>query len=103
MRSAAALVLALGACGTPAAQPDALHSECGHPGDTGNDLGIGKFCTDLTMCGGTAPLCSNIGDPTTYFCTRTCHADAGVDQCGSGASCECGGGATCGCTPTVCL
>ncbi len=95
--------LVLAACGSPAAQPDTFSSTCGKPGDTGNELGVGKFCTNLGECNGTAPLCSNVGDPTTYFCTRTCHLDAGVDQCGANASCECGGGATCGCTPIACL
>jgi hypothetical protein len=92
-----------------------VYSTCGHPGDTGNSLGVGAFCDNFHDCDGTADahLCSIIGDSTTHFCTKICTpppdggdagaADAsGDDGCGDGASCQCGG-AGCGCTPDACL
>ncbi|MCA9678417.1 MAG: hypothetical protein KC464_25550, partial [Myxococcales bacterium] len=92
--------------GVPDAGPaDAFASTCGQPGDPGNELGVGHFCQTLLDCGDTAeaPLCSNIGDETTWFCTKTCaNEDAGVEVCGTGATCTCGNGG-CGCTPTSCL
>src|SRR5689334_18216559 len=95
------LVLVLAACngGAPAA-PDAPFSKCGHPGDTGNEQGVGKYCTSLSDCSQTvnAGLCSNVGDETTFFCTHTCNATDPPDICGTGATCECGNGG-CGCTP----
>ncbi|NVB80583.1 MAG: hypothetical protein HOV81_19470 [Kofleriaceae bacterium] len=86
------------------ASGDAFESTCGHPGDQGNDKGIGKFCTGLSDCSGNmdAVLCSSLGDPTTHFCTRTCPmGDSSV--CGTGAECTCNDNNQCGCTPTVCL
>src|SRR5512140_3507707 len=95
-------VVALVACGSPEAKVDAFYTTCGHPGDVGNELGVGKFCELLSDCTETsAPLCSNLGDVTTFFCTKTCHADAGVDECGANASCQCDG-TRCGCTPLAC-
>ena len=81
---------------------DAFESECGHPGDMGNEVGIGKFCASLGECDSTAPLCSSIGDPNTHFCTRTCQmGDNSV--CGTGAECTCNSSNQCGCTPSACL
>jgi hypothetical protein len=105
---AASTVACGGGGGAP--EPDAFFSYCGHPGDEGNELGVGKFCDEFADCGDTvnAPLCSEIGDPSTHFCTKTCRggdADAGSleEQCGSGEiTCVCSGG-QCGCTPTECL
>ncbi len=86
-------------------------SKCGHPGDMGNSLGVGKFCEHIADCADTksAHLCSVIGDLTTHFCLMTCTppADAGdaaapAAQCGENATCECGNGG-CGCTPNACL
>lgn len=110
---AVAMTLALAAgcgddagAGVPDAGPaDGFASTCGQPGDPGNELGVGHFCQTLLDCGDTAeaPLCSNIGDETTWFCTKTCaNEDAGVEVCGTGATCTCGNGG-CGCTPTSCL
>ena len=84
------LVLALTACGSSKAQPDTFSSSCGHPGDQGNELGVGKFCQMISDCNTTpnASICSNLGDVTTFFCTRTCQGDAGNDQCGTGAQTE---------------
>jgi len=85
---------------------DAFESTCGMPGDPGNELGVGKFCTMLGDCETTpdAPLCAILGDPTAFFCTKICAApgDAGVNECGTGAECICSGG-NCGCVPSSCL
>jgi hypothetical protein len=109
-----ALILIFAACGgddgggssTPDAKTvDAYFSECGHPGDMGNELGIGKFCGNgLSDCADTpsAPLCSSLGSSTTHFCTKTCPMGS-TDACGTGAECTCNGNNQCGCTPSVCL
>ncbi len=91
-------------------------SACGHPGDTGNGKGVGKFCTGQNDCvlGGMATnFCSAFGNAVqpsaddTYFCTiYPCNPDAGVVECGENATCLCGsqGGTTgCACTPNSCL
>ena len=89
----------------------ALLSQCGKPGDVGNNLGVGKFCMLLSDCDGKAGLCSSLGngpDPAasdTYFCTILCKSDGGVD-CGDNATCTCGdanGMGGCACTPNSCL
>jgi hypothetical protein len=89
---------------TPDAAVDALYSTCGHPGDLGNELGIGKFCTSFGDCAETAmaPLCSIIGDSSTHFCTKTCPMGS-TNQCGTATMCVCNSGGQCGCTPTACL
>lgn len=107
MRLALLAILLCAACGgdDAAVVPDAnFVTTCGSPGDEGNELGIGKFCRTLNDCTDTddAPLCSNIGDETTWFCTRTCANEDDDAVCGSDTECVCGGGG-CGCTPTVCL
>lgn len=89
----------------PDASVDAYESTCGHPGDTGNELGVGLFCPGgLADCAHTpaAPLCSSLGDSTTHFCTKTCTMGS-TDQCGAGAQCVCDSSNRCGCTPTSCL
>jgi hypothetical protein len=105
-------VLAVMACGGGKAKPDAavdaFESTCGHPGDVGNELGIGKFCNDLADCQNnmSAALCSILGDSTTHFCTKTCSGSGSAGQCGTATTCACQGSGTsgpCGCTPTVCL
>ena len=96
------------ACGSKAAHPDAtvdaLDSFCGHPGDTGNELGVGKFCNTSTDCTSapSAHLCATIGNPQAHFCTLTCTMGGSASQCGTNTMCICQGGA-CGCTPTSCL
>lgn len=87
------------------AAPDAYESDCGRPGDEGNELGVGKFCAVFSDCGSTAsaPLCSSLGDPNTHFCTKTCSSTGPADQCGTGAECTCNASNQCGCTPSVCL
>jgi hypothetical protein len=83
-------------------------SACGHPGDKGNSLGIGQYCTASTDCPGTAPICSNIensdADPTlnTFFCVIPCTGCEAPGFCGSGASCVCEAPDKCGCTPVTC-
>jgi hypothetical protein len=129
---AASIPLGLAACGssgggttvdmsTPAdlakvKAPDmtVLISQCGQPGDVGNSIGVGKFCTKQSDCNTgnlKTNLCSAIGNSggagDTYFCTVfPCHLDGGVAECGENATCECGsgGGMTgCACTPNSCL
>jgi hypothetical protein len=111
MRAAVLIMFVLAACGgdgssskTPDASIDAFYSECGQPGDTGNELGIGHFCATLSDCNGlqNAPLCSSFGDPNTHFCTRTCPMGDNT-VCGTGAECTCNSSSQCGCTPSVCL
>ena len=82
---------------------DAFASTCGHPGDTGNELMIGKFCQSFGDCPQSAPLCSIIGDSTTHFCTRTCQGSGSNAQCGTNTTCTCNSSNQCGCTPNSCL
>ena len=104
------LVFILVACGgddgakSPDAGADAFESDCGKPGDMGNELGIGKFCASLSDCSSTAsaPLCSSLGDANTHFCTKTCQMGS-TGACGTGAECTCNANNQCGCTPSVCL
>lgn len=101
------LTVVLSACGGDAstavdASVDAFESDCGKPGDTGNELGIGKFCASLSDCDSSAPLCSSLGDPDTHFCTKTCQMGS-TTACGTGAECVCNSTNQCGCTPSVCL
>ena len=81
------------------------NSICGHPGDVGNSIGVGMFCTMLSDCTKKASLCTTLGSSNTFFCTRTCdpNSDMGiVAQCGDGnARCACQGG-QCGCYPGSC-
>jgi hypothetical protein len=89
----------------------ALLSQCGHPGDTGNSLGVGKFCMTIADCNGgglKTNICSALGNgPTpspsdTYFCTIfPCKPDGGSD-CGAMATCVCAMQG-CACTPDSCL
>jgi hypothetical protein len=114
MRNRIAIIvfcLAAVACGggdsTPvdaAEDVDAFESDCGRPGDVGNELGIGKFCASLSDCSTTqsAPLCSSLGDANTHFCTKTCDMGS-TDQCGTATECTCNANNQCGCTPSVCL
>ena len=84
---------------------DAYFSKCGHPGDVGNELGIGKFCAQFSDCSTTqsAPLCSSLGDTQTHFCTKTCSSTGSASQCGTVTTCECNASNQCGCTPNSCL
>jgi hypothetical protein len=83
----------------------AQQSDCGNPGDVGNELGVGKYCPNgISDCSNTpmAPLCSSLGDPNTHFCTKTCQMGS-TGTCGTGAECVCNGNNQCGCTPSSCL
>ena len=90
------------------ASVDAYESECGHPGDEGNELGVGRFCENNSSgeCATTqaAPICSYVGSTSTHFCTKLCQMGS-TGSCGTGAECVCNGGSTsqCGCTPSSCL
>jgi hypothetical protein len=93
---------------TPDAAIDAFFSICGNPGDTGNEKGIGKFCTSVGDCADTvgAPLCANLGNPDAHFCTTTCPSSemgSNSPTCGTGISCTCNSSNQCGCTPNSCL
>jgi hypothetical protein len=114
-------VVAIG-CGssTPATAPDlsmpmssggdmAVYSLCGHPGDTGNSLGVGHYCMDSMDCKGLqAPVCSTvmpIMQGPIYFCTIQCDPNATTSTCGAGATCTCldpNNPALCGCVPDPC-
>ncbi|MBA2540193.1 MAG: hypothetical protein H0V17_11200 [Deltaproteobacteria bacterium] len=106
-------VLAFGSgsgCGEGSSSPDGpapdtepFESDCGFPGDQGNELGIGKFCDSQSDCvEANLPFCSTLGDPNTHFCTKLCDMGS-TDQCGTATECTCNGNNQCGCTPSVCL
>ena len=116
--AAAAVILALAGCGgdSPGAsdmatgKDMALFSVCGHPGDTGNSLGVGKFCMKISDCSSNskATLCSTLGSDNAFFCTMPCTPpanDLGNSDCGENAFCQCGSGSQqsgCGCYPNSC-
>jgi hypothetical protein len=87
-----------------------IQSNCGHPGDVGNSLGVGKFCTAgefVAQCGMNklATVCANLGDDHEFFCTAPCDGtDGGVPgYCGENAECACdSSGRGCGCFPLSC-
>ena len=72
---------------------------CGQPGDAGNELGVGKYCSGFGDCTGMANLCASLGDPQLHFCTMVCQMGG---NCGTGATCQCQGG-QCGCFPDSCM
>jgi hypothetical protein len=78
-------------------------TKCGKPGDMGNSLGVGKYCTQLTDCFGLkAGICAILGgDPNQTFCTMSCTMGS-TTACGENAMCACQGG-QCGCVPNACL
>lgn len=79
------------------------NSECGHPGDVGNEIGVGRFCQTIQDCivNTKATVCTTLGDDKNFFCTLVCVAGGPADQCGTAASCACQGG-QCGCHPDAC-
>jgi hypothetical protein len=86
----------------------AVTSCCGKPGDTGNNLGVGKYCMTLADCNnnGMATLCSSLGNTDkrkTFFCTFLCQM--GMTNCGTGATCACDpmNPSNCACTPNMCI
>jgi hypothetical protein len=124
---ALATVLAVAGCGSSsnngdggaadlsvnAASPDmALLSRCGHPGDVGNNLGVGKFCTNLgpdCTGNGMATMCSALFNGQTpsaddaYFCSFQCVSTDPPDVCGENAKCLCNASNLCACIPTSCV
>lgn len=96
------------------ADPPDLAPWCGHPGDTGNSLGVGKYCQTNADCSGPYGLaCSTpIRFSKPYngaeICTKTCNPSAPISggPCGPGATC-CNGheslGEACVCWPNSCL
>ena len=89
----------------------ALLSRCGHPGDVGNSLGVGKFCTnqgpDCTG-NGMATSCSALfngqtpSSDDTYFCSFICDPTT-ANVCGENATCLCNSSNECACIPTACV
>ncbi len=91
----------------------AILSQCGHPGDVGNSIGVGKFCMTIADCtadpNAKTNICSSLGNgpnpspDDTYFCTiYPCHGDGGAGECGENATCVCAMQG-CACTPNSCL
>lgn len=92
---------------TPAGADMAFVSACGHPGDTGNSKGVGKYCMDSTMCTGqNASICSTVMQTSlgkTYFCTLPCNGANDTTTCAENATCACLSAGLCGCVPSKCL
>jgi hypothetical protein len=82
-------------------------SACGHPGDVGNSIGVGKYCMSIFDCPSTAIICTainNANEPAndqTFFCTTTCKGLTDTTTCGAGAACLMQG-ANLACVPTSC-
>lgn len=99
-----------GECGSSGATTgaDLADSCCGFPGDRGNELGVGQFCTRDEHCSGNAEakVCSSFEngqtDHVSFFCTIACDPDAQENICGTGARCNCEE-VGCGCVPIACL
>ncbi len=126
MRTLVGLAVGLLACGNPGGSgaafdmahpadltktPDlALLSVCGHPGDKGNSLGVGKYCKTIDDCDNQmASLCTAIANGSTpnaldtYFCSFFCKLGGGTSQCGENATCACNKMNQCACTPNSCF
>ncbi len=75
---------------------------CGKPGMTGNEKGIGTYCTQgggqCTM----GTLCPADFGVAETFCTLPCSGTTDTTTCGTNAQCQCQG-AQCGCIPNCCL
>jgi hypothetical protein len=90
------------------AMPD-LYSACGHPGDVGNSLGVGRYCLTSADCAQTsmARVCSSAANGTelttvySYFCTIVGCNPTAMGTCGESATCACTC-AGCGCAPVSC-
>jgi hypothetical protein len=89
-----------------------LLSRCGHPGDVGNSLGVGQFCTNQgpdCTANSKAKSCSalfNGQTPSaddTYFCSFQCMATDPPGTCGDNAACLCNSSGICACIPTKCI
>jgi len=75
---------------------------CSTPGNPGNELGVGQFCTNSFDCTNQANVCATTFAPQLRFCTKACQP-ALPDDCGSGAMCQCAGGMQCACVPGECV
>jgi hypothetical protein len=108
-------LLGVGGCGSGSNGNDLsmpadlnINSLCGHPGDTGNVNGVGKYCTVSMDCANQpALICSTvmpIPQGPTYFCTLPCDPAAANPNapCGAGATCTCLTAMLCGCVPDQC-
>ena len=102
-----ALVLALCGCGGESGPPDTgpmvPADSCGQPGDMGNDIGVGRFCTrrggECANTTGARVCLQDISpDDGQWFCTRLCTMDS---ECGTGAVCV-GDARGAGCVPAEC-
>jgi hypothetical protein len=75
---------------------------CGKPGMTGNEKGVGTYCTSgggqCTM----GTLCPADFGVAESFCTLLCSGPTDTTTCGTNAQCQCQG-AQCGCIPSCCL
>jgi hypothetical protein len=93
---------------------DPKHDSCTQPGDKGNNLHVGEYCTasdgvceaNLNLPGGTmnAFVCTLEDDPTASLamCTKPCTWNG---DCGDNAICEgdpCNPGGPSGCVPSAC-
>jgi len=77
-----------------------LPSCCGTPGDTGNNLGVGRYCNDINDCAGQmATLCATLANPRYHFCTLVCQMGG---NCGTAATCICSAQG-CACIPNRCI
>jgi hypothetical protein len=77
---------------------------CGQPGDPGNTLGVGKYCTMQSDCTTSGTFCVYAIQPAkhSYFCTKSCSGP--TDSCGEGASCtQDSGSGLYGCVPNLCV
>lgn len=127
--SIALLLFAAAACGSGSNNSDAaaaaadlsgvapgadlgLLSRCGHAGDVGNSLGVGKFCTNQGPdCTGNskAKSCSALFNGQTpmptdaYFCSFQCQMTDPPGTCGDNAVCLCNAMNICACIPTSCV
>jgi len=96
-----------------AAGPDMLlPTRCGHPGDVGNSLGVGQFCTNQgpdCSTNSKAKSCSALFNGQTpsptdsYFCSFQCQPTDPPGTCGENAVCLCDVTVICGCVPTSCI
>jgi hypothetical protein len=85
----------------PSASPSAGSAACGNPGDAGNEMGVGKYCTKGGgQCQGTqAPYCSlDVKTDVPGICSKPCATAA---DCGTGSICT-GSGLEMGCAPAAC-
>ena len=111
LRTGLFFAVVLAACAPAAATPDSGSDSglmvpagsCGQPGDMGNELGVGRFCTPGGRQCATAPqarICVVDLSPADmqWYCTRLCSADS---DCGTDAVCI-GDARGMGCLPARC-